>query len=83
MNFNFLKERYIQKLFRLFDNAGAQLYVVGGAVRDTFLGKEFDDVDFATDMLPQDVVNLLALNKLRHDAPGLEYGTVRTFFSPR
>ena len=83
MNFNFLKEIYVQKLFRLFNNAGAQLYVVGGAVRDTFLGKEFNDVDFATDMLPQDVVDLLASNKLRHDAPGLEYGTVRTFFEDK
>ena len=37
-------------LFEAFENIGANLWVVGGAVRDILLGKEYIDVDFVTDI---------------------------------
>ena len=46
-------------LARLFNRAGHQLYVVGGAVRDALQGKEPKDYDVATDAHPDAVVSLL------------------------
>ncbi len=80
MNFKFLQNMYLQKLFNLFLKSGEQIYVVGGAVRDHFVGKESTDIDLATSMLPQNVINLLRENNLREDSPGLNFGTVRTFW---
>jgi poly(A) polymerase len=34
--------------------AGRQLFLVGGAVRDALLGRETQDLDFATDCLPEE-----------------------------
>ncbi|MEL0185023.1 MAG: hypothetical protein VW866_03505, partial [Hyphomicrobiales bacterium] len=37
-------------LFKIFENIGANLWVVGGAVRDILLGKVYIYVDFVTDI---------------------------------
>ena len=42
-----------------FAEAGHQLYLVGGSVRDAFLGAETKDLDFATDAHPERVAELL------------------------
>jgi tRNA nucleotidyltransferase/poly(A) polymerase len=42
-----------------FNQAGYQLYVVGGSVRDALLGKEPKDYDVATDAVPDVVIELL------------------------
>lgn len=49
----------IQKLAKIFHNAGHELYVVGGAVRDALLGKEPKDYDVATDANPDKVLKLI------------------------
>ncbi len=46
-------------LGELFEEAGHQLYLVGGSVRDAFLGAETKDLDFATDAHPGPVGDLL------------------------
>ena len=40
-------------LGRRFAAAGHRLYLVGGSVRDALLGRLGDDLDFATDALPE------------------------------
>jgi poly(A) polymerase len=47
------------ELSRVFDEAGHDLYLVGGSVRDAFLGREVVDFDFATDARPEQVVRIL------------------------
>ena len=47
------------ELSHVFKNAGHQLYVVGGSVRDALLGKEPKDYDVATDAVPDRVIELL------------------------
>ncbi|MDJ0663226.1 MAG: CCA tRNA nucleotidyltransferase [Acidimicrobiia bacterium] len=48
-----------QSLGDLFDRAGYQLYLVGGSVRDAFLGVPTKDLDFATDARPDTIVDLV------------------------
>ncbi len=45
-----------------FERAGKTLYLVGGIVRDTLLGRVRDDLDldFTTDALPQEIKDILA-----------------------
>lgn len=43
-----------------FQKAGHRLYLVGGSVRDAFMDKAHDDLDFATDALPAVTKDILA-----------------------
>jgi len=45
---------------RLFSGAGFEVDLVGGSVRDAILGREVDDLDFATDARPPKVARMLA-----------------------
>lgn len=47
------------KIYELMKQADKQLYIVGGAVRDTILGKAPKDYDLATDAKPEEVMSLL------------------------
>ncbi|MBR4317064.1 MAG: CCA tRNA nucleotidyltransferase [Alphaproteobacteria bacterium] len=80
MNFSFLKDKYLRKLFVLFEKYDEKLYVVGGAVRDSLIDKPITDIDLATTMLPEKMMEMFQVNELRHDGPGIKFGTVRSFF---
>jgi putative nucleotidyltransferase with HDIG domain len=55
-----------------FTRAGKQVFLVGGAVRDLFLGKEAQDWDLATDARPEEVAS-----QFRRVIPtGIKHGTV-------
>ena len=47
------------ELGRRFDDAGFELYLVGGIVRDTLLGRTSPDLDFATSAAPGDTERML------------------------
>lgn len=49
---------------------------VGGAVRDTLLGDEVQDVDCATTHLPETVIDLCAKAGIRTVPTGIDHGTV-------
>lgn len=49
---------------------------VGGAVRDTLLGLAVKDVDLATPLLPDEVIERLGLAGIRTVPTGIEHGTV-------
>jgi poly(A) polymerase len=48
------------QLGRRFRAAGHELYLVGGTVRDTLLGRRVDDLDFATSARPDETEALLS-----------------------
>ena len=48
-----------RELADLVTGAGHEIYLVGGSVRDAFLGREASDLDFATDARPDRLVALL------------------------
>ena len=49
---------------------------VGGAVRDTLLGRSVSDIDIATPLLPDEVMARLEAAGIRTVPTGLEHGTV-------
>lgn len=46
------------KIFDKFSDAGFQLYLVGGSVRDLLIGKSVKDWDFTTDAKPEEILKL-------------------------
>ncbi len=48
-----------QQLSAIFEEAGEQIYLVGGSVRDAFLERPLEDFDFATSARPDRVAVLL------------------------
>ena len=66
----------LKKLYSVFEQAGFKAYLVGGAVRDIFLGKPASDWDVATNATPQDVIKMF-----KFVVPtGIEHGTVTVHF---
>lgn len=68
--------KLLQDFYKVFESAGFKAYLVGGAVRDIFLGKEASDWDVATNATPQDVMRIF-----KFVVPtGFEHGTVTVHF---
>lgn len=66
----------VRKLAARFRDAGHELYVVGGAVRDAILRRPVTDYDFATSATPEEVQRLF-----RRTIPtGIRHGTVTVLF---
>jgi putative nucleotidyltransferase with HDIG domain len=62
----------LKEVASIFTRAGKQVFLVGGAVRDLFLGKEAQDWDLATDARPEEVAS-----QFRRVIPtGIKHGTV-------
>lgn len=69
------------RLFGLFQRAGHELYLVGGAVRDHLRGmtlEELPDLDFATSALPEESARILRGAGLPVFTVGSRFGTVGT-----
>lgn len=66
----------IDDLGRLFAEAGHEIFLVGGSVRDALLGRLGHDLDFTTSALPDQTEELLARFTPTTWAIGKEYGTI-------
>lgn len=70
-----LPEQYrdgIESIAKTFNDNGFECFMVGGSVRDSLLGLDANDFDFATNARPRDVMRLF-----RRVAPtGIKHGTV-------
>lgn len=62
---------------------GAELVVVGGAVRDELLGRDHADWDLATRLLPQAVMARARAAGLKVIPTGLQHGTVTVILEDR
>ena len=60
----------------LFARAGHELHLVGGPVRDALLGRPTEDLDFATDARPEQVLDIVAPLASATWTTGIEFGTV-------
>ena len=66
----------IKSLAEAFEKAGFELALVGGPVRDAFLGREVHDLDFTTSARPDDIERLVRpLAKAVWDV-GRDFGTI-------
>jgi poly(A) polymerase len=66
----------LRGLGRLFADAGHELYLVGGSVRDALLGRLGADLDFTTDARPEEMQHMLRPWADALWDTGIEYGTV-------
>lgn len=71
-----IKDRKILRLFRIVESHGGVLRFVGGAVRDAIAGLEGFDLDLATDLSPDELVEACTENGLRTVPIGIKFGTV-------
>ncbi len=68
----------IDELGRLFVDAGHELYLVGGSVRDALLGHLGNDLDFTTSARPDEIERLLHKFSKPVWSIGKEFGTIGT-----
>lgn len=66
----------LRELGRLFADAGHELYLVGGSVRDALLGRPLTDLDFTTDARPEQMQKLLRPWADSLWDTGIEFGTL-------
>lgn len=66
----------LQKMNSLFEAAGFEAYLVGGAVRDELMGKGAHDWDVATNARPEEVIKIFR----RVIPTGIKHGTVTVHF---
>ena len=67
-------------LGRVFHQAGFQLYLVGGSVRDAILRRKSEDLDFTTDARPGDTERLLREHGTTVWTTGADFGTIGAMF---
>lgn len=73
---DWLTRRQTRAVMRALTGDGAQALFVGGCVRNALLGVQVDDIDIATDALPDRVMRLAADAGLRAVPTGIDHGTV-------
>ena len=66
----------LRGLGTVFADAGHELYLVGGSVRDALLGRLGNDLDFTTDARPEEVQRILRPWADALWDTGIEFGTV-------
>ena len=66
----------VSRLSLAFAAAGYELALVGGPVRDAFLGRTVTDLDFATNAAPDDILRVVIPISDAHWDVGREFGTI-------
>jgi poly(A) polymerase len=66
----------LREIGAAFDAAGHELYLVGGSVRDAFLGRLSSDLDLTTDARPEQVQQIVRRWADSVWETGIEFGTV-------
>jgi len=70
----------IRALAERFQAAGFELALVGGPVRDAFLGRDAHDLDFATSATPEQILEVVAPIADTHWDIGRAFGTIGARF---
>ncbi len=85
-NLNEVKKKFIEVgknnkiniLFELIENykEKSQIRYVGGCIRKILNNENVDDIDLATNIRPNELINLLIKNKINYFDTGISHGTV-------
>ena len=76
---NALDEKpFLKEVSTSYEDAGFEIYLVGGAVRDGILGIETNDFDFTTNASPEDSLELLDKKGYKTTEIGKAFGTIET-----
>lgn len=66
----------VRRIMRALRDGGGEARIVGGAVRDVLLERTPGDIDLATNLTPQAVMEILPRSAVKVVATGLAHGTV-------
>ena len=66
----------VKEIFNIADFNGFEIFLVGGCVRDSILGKTPKDYDFCTNLKPEEIINAFQDNGFWTIPTGIKYGTV-------
>ena len=85
-NLNTVKNKFLEikkntKVKILFDllnqyNKKSQIRYVGGCVRKILNNEEVDDIDLATNIIPEELIHILKKNKINYFDVGISHGTI-------
>ena len=71
-----IDKEHIKILFSIFKNQNAEIRLVGGSIRDFLMNREITDIDSATDLEPNEVLQLLKEHKIEYDDYAIRYGSI-------
>jgi len=71
-----INSKYFLTIIGHLRDGGGLVRLVGGVVRDALLGISAKDVDMATDLLPEEVMNVLQKAGIKTIPTGVKFGTV-------
>ncbi|MBP1852571.1 CCA tRNA nucleotidyltransferase [Rhizobium halophytocola] len=66
----------LARVFDLLNRDGGEVRVVGGAVRNSLMGLDVEDIDLATTLSPQDVTRRAGADGIKAVPTGIDHGTV-------
>jgi poly(A) polymerase len=66
----------ITQIFKAVEAAGGEIRFVGGCVRDSIIGRDTTDIDCATTMKPEQVIDTLRPTGVKVIPTGIDHGTV-------
>ncbi|MEM6758857.1 MAG: CCA tRNA nucleotidyltransferase [Pseudomonadota bacterium] len=72
----FLADPSAQRVCAMLEDAGHQVYFVGGCVRNAVIGAPISDIDVATDAHPEVVIDLAGAAGIKAVPTGIDHGTV-------
>ena len=73
---DWLKDPDTQHVCKVLKDGGADVYFVGGCVRNALLGAGASDLDLCTNMRPEQVIDLAEAAGIRAIPTGIDHGTV-------
>ena len=75
-NLPWLRSNSVQQIFSILEEIGAETRVVGGAVRNSILKLDVNDIDFATTAEPDEIIAIFTAKGIRTIPTGIAHGTV-------
>ena len=74
--FSHIKNDDVFKIFDLAEKNKFNIWIVGGAIRDFFLKKNINDLDFVYDINPKELVDILKTNEFEFVSSYINFGVI-------
>ncbi len=65
-----------KEIIEIIESHGGGARYVGGCVRDSIIGRKINDIDIATNLLPEQVIEYLTQRGIKTIPTGLKHGTI-------
>tara|TARA_B100001250_G_C19648366_1_gene721471 strand:- start:110 stop:901 length:792 start_codon:yes stop_codon:yes gene_type:complete len=83
-NYNFeglLNKQVVKRVFNMFNHGSKEVRLVGGCVRDAFLSIKSNDLDFAANFEPKEIINILGKNDILYEDFAYQYGSILAYIN--